>query len=205
MDINYIYFFITLIISYVLGSIPFGILIGKHFKGIDITKIGSGNIGTANSFRALGPVFGSLVFLGDVGKGVLSCLIASSFVKEPVTPYAVILCGFLAILGHNNSIFLKFKGGKGIATSLGVIIFLDYKIALICFALWAVIVFITKYSSLGSIIGTICLPIFMYFFKKPLPYTVFTVIIAVFAVYKHKENIKRLLKGEELKINQKIK
>lgn len=199
----FLYFFVSCILAYILGSIPFGIIIGKHFKGIDIRDVGSGNIGTANAYRALGPLYGTLVLLGDVLKGSCSCFIASILVCDPFKPYAVVLAGIISIIGHNNSVFLKFKGGKGIATSLGVIVFLNWKISLICIGIWVLTIAITKYSSLGSLLGIITLPILMYLFKEPLIYVIFSIVAAIFAIYKHKANIKRLLKGEELKITQK--
>lgn len=202
--------FVLVLIGYLLGSIPFGLIIGKGIKGIDIRDIGSGNIGTANAIRALGPFWGGMVFAGDVLKGVLPVILAvwlgktfPGTIPAAATPYCHVLAGLASIIGHNNSLFLNFKGGKGIATSFGVFIALDWRPALIGFLIWGLTVIITKYSSLGSLLGALSLPISMIILKQPLPYAIFAAAATVLAFYKHRENIQRLLKGEEKKITDK--
>jgi glycerol-3-phosphate acyltransferase PlsY len=192
-----------LLASFVLGSIPFGVITGKLLKGIDIRDVGSGNIGTANAFRALGLWGGLLVFAGDVAKGFLPVHFAYLVAGDPILEWLQVFSGIVAILGHNYSAFLKFKGGKGIATSLGVILALNWKIALMCLAIWGLIVVVTKYSSLGSLVGSFMLPILMAVFKQPYPYTGFAVIACLFAFHAHRKNIRNLMEGKELKLTEK--
>lgn len=195
------------IIAYFYGSIPFGVIIGKSLKGIDIRETGSGNIGTSNAFRALGPLGGSLVFLADTSKGVLPvigiAMLLQCIENAPPTIYGQIACGICAIIGHNYSIFLKFKGGKGIATSFGVFVAINWYIALICIAVWGIVVLTTKISSLASIIAAICLPICALIFRQSIEFCVFSTFAAILAVYAHRANIKRLLNGTELKMSTK--
>jgi glycerol-3-phosphate acyltransferase PlsY len=203
----------TLILSvlgYVLGSIPFGVIIGKGVKGVDLRQVGSGNIGTANAFRALGPFWGTMVFAGDVLKGVLPVLLAASLPRWipgsiPVSLqfWAQALAGFSAIIGHNYPVFLGFSGGKGIATSFGVFLVLEWKAALLSLLVWVVIILATRVSSLGSLLGALAVPSFMIYFKKPYPYALFAFITVAMAFYQHRGNIGRLLKGEERKITDK--
>jgi acyl phosphate:glycerol-3-phosphate acyltransferase len=198
------------IFGYLLGAIPFGVIIGKSMKGIDIRDVGSGNIGTANAIRALGPFWGGLVFLGDVAKGVIPVLLATRIpawipgsIPANLVPYSQVLSGFLAIIGHNKSVFLKFSGGKGIATSFGVFLALDWKAALLGLLLFGIVVGISKISSLGSLTGAISLPTLMIIFKDPIPLVVFAFIASALAFYMHRENIGRLMRGEERKITDK--
>ncbi|MFH1454404.1 MAG: glycerol-3-phosphate 1-O-acyltransferase PlsY [Armatimonadota bacterium] len=186
--------------SYIIGAIPFGLIIGKIFKGIDIRKEGSGNIGAANAFRTLGMVPGSLVLIFDILKGVAAVYIASTFMPENYAALFNVIAGLAAIIGHNNSIFLNFKGGKGIATSFGVFLALNWKISLLVLLIYILMLLITKYSSVGSLSASAAMPVCMYVFRQPVEYTVFALLAAIFAFYKHKANIKRLIKGEELKV-----
>jgi acyl phosphate:glycerol-3-phosphate acyltransferase len=203
---------ILAIFGYFLGAIPFGVIIGKSMKGIDIRDVGSGNIGTANAIRALGPFWGGLVFLGDVAKGVIPVILVTwmptlipGSIPANLVPYSQVLSGFLSIIGHNNSIFLKFKGGKGIATSFGVFIALEWRAALLGLLLFGIVVGISKISSLGSLTGAISLPILMIVFKDPIPIVAFAFIASALAFYMHRENIGRLMRGEERKITDKAK
>jgi len=197
-------FVLFMMLAYLLGSIPFGIIFGKLFKGIDIRAHGSGNIGAANAFRALGPAGGVTVLLGDMAKGLIPVTCACYFATGELLYYLQVLSGITSILGHNYSVFLRFKGGKGIATSFGVIIALNWKIALICLVVWGLMVLITRYSSLGSLAGSFMLPVLMAVFKEPLPYTIFGIIACLFAFHAHRGNIKRLIEGKELKITEKM-
>lgn len=185
-------------LSYLIGSIPFGVIIGLVLKGVDIRDSGSGNIGAANAIRTLGVVPGIIVLLLDIAKGFFAVYISTHLMLG--NPLMNVTAGLMAIVGHNCSMFLKFKGGKGIATTLGVFLALNWQIALICIVTYIIIVVITRYSSLGSLSGTLAMPVCMYIFHQPQEYFWFSVIAAVFAFYKHKENIKRLLKGEEAKM-----
>jgi len=185
-------------VCYLIGSIPFGVIIGRVFKGVDIRDSGSGNIGAANAIRTLGIVPGILVLLLDVAKGFFAVYLSTHLM--PNAPLMNVIAGLTAVIGHNSSIFLKFKGGKGIATTFGVFLALNWQIALICLATYVIMVFITRYSSVGSLSGTLAMPVCMYIFHQPPEYFWFSIIAAAFAFYKHKENIKRLLKGEEIRM-----
>lgn len=185
-----------IILAYLLGSIPTGLLIGKLFFNTDVRQYGSKNIGATNTYRVLGLKAAIPVFLGDALKGM-----AGVWLFSP-DQNLMLLGGILAMIGHNWSIFLGFKGGRGVATGLGVLIFLVPIISAICFASWAVIVGLTKYVSLGSIVGAALVPILMFVFNEPLPYIIFGFIAAVFVIVRHKENIMRLVKGKELKVER---
>jgi acyl phosphate:glycerol-3-phosphate acyltransferase len=206
-----IWIVILAIIGYISGSIPTGVIIGKKVKGIDIREVGSGNIGTANAIRALGPKWGGIVFLCDVLKGTLPVLLAIALLKwwpgvvsDVFGIFIPMAAGFGAVLGHNNSVFLGFSGGKGIATSFGVFLVLDYRAALIAFLVWIVVVVITKISSLGSLMGALSAPVVMIFFRQPVHTIIFAFVITAIAFYKHRENIGRILKGEERRITEKV-
>lgn len=191
---NYI---IITILGYVIGSIPNGLLIGKNLYGIDLREFGSKNIGATNAFRTLGLYPSLWIFLTDAAKGVIAVYLASLLAD---TPIALLLGGIAAIAGHNWSIFLRFTGGRGVATGLGVIAVLVPKVTLLIFLVWAVIVYTTRYVSLASIVAAILVPIGMWFMGERLEYLYFGIIAALFVVGRHKPNIERLLKGQELKI-----
>lgn len=185
------------IVAYLLGSIPSGLIIGKLFFNTDVRLYGSKNIGATNTYRVLGWKAALPVFLCDAGKGMAGVAV---FAPEP---NLMLLGGILAMVGHNWSVFLGFKGGRGVATGLGVLIFLVPLISAICFATWAVIVYFTKYVSLGSIVGAALVPILMIVFGEPLWYIVFGTVAALFVILRHRENIMRLLRGKELKVERK--
>ena len=186
-----------LIFSYLLGSIPNGLIFGKLIWKKDLRKIGSGNIGATNAWRNLGKKAGLLIFALDFLKGALSVFIAEKFIGEPVL---MILAGLFAILGHSFSLFLKFHGGKGVATGLGVIAMLMPKITAIVFLIWLAIVFVTRYVSLGSIVASICVPLLAIFFSEPTEFILLGAVAAVFITLRHKENISRLANGTENKV-----
>ncbi|MHB1001758.1 MAG: glycerol-3-phosphate 1-O-acyltransferase PlsY [Armatimonadota bacterium] len=194
---------LVLIGCYLLGSIPFGFIVAKLWKGIDIRQHGSGNIGATNIMRLLGTGPAIAVFAADILKGLIPVIVAQNLFHN--TAWIVILCGLTAVIGHTLSVFLNFKGGKGVATSLGVIVGLDPRIALIGFAAWVVVVAISRYVSLASIIGAISITTCMWVFHKPLEYIIFTLAATAFIIIKHKSNISRLLKGTEAKFGEKVK
>lgn len=190
---------LLLIFSYFLGSIPFGIIAGR-IKGIDITKTGSGNIGAANVFRILGSTAGSIVFICDFLKGTIPIVIASTFLNDPKL---IVLCGILAVAGHMYSPLIKFKGGKGVATTLGVLLGIAPLIFLITAAIMILTIALTRYVSVGSIIGAISFSILMFISKQPNVYSYSSLIITALIIYKHIPNIKRLMQGAENKIGAK--
>lgn len=190
-------FFLASAVAYLIGSIPNGLIIGKLFWQIDLRKHGSKNIGATNAYRTLGAKPAALIFIMDLLKGIIGVWLGSYMIG---TPLAMILGGIAAIIGHNWSIFLKFTGGKGVATSLGVIAMLMPQVTIVVFVTWVVIVYLTKYVSLASIVAAMMVPICSYFFNEPLEYLCFSILAAVFVIYRHKTNVQRLINGNESKI-----
>ncbi|MGC8976705.1 MAG: glycerol-3-phosphate 1-O-acyltransferase PlsY [Candidatus Ratteibacteria bacterium] len=191
--IKFLYFFL----SYLLGSIPFGYLICKVFRNIDIRKFGSGNIGATNVYRVCGWKLGIFVLILDILKGFLP--VYSGKILKFSNPF-ILLGGIFSILGHSFSFFLKGKGGKGVSTSFGVLIGLLPLPALISFLFWVIFVFSTRYVSLGSIIGALTLPVFTFLLTKNNFLFYVTIFIFLFITYTHRENIKRLINKKENKI-----
>ena len=188
---------VILILSYLLGAIPNGLIFGKLIWKKDLRNFGSGNIGATNAWRVIGKPAGLLIFALDFLKGLLSVFIAKDFLGEPLI---MILAGLCAIIGHSFNIFLKFHGGKGVATGLGVIAMLIPEVTAIVFLIWLVIVFITRYVSLGSIVAAIFVPLLAIFFDEPTEFVMLGALAAVFITIRHKENIARLSRGDENKI-----
>ena len=217
---NIILTILMLIIAYFIGAIPNGLIIGKKFKGIDIRDYGSGNIGTTNSIRILGKKLGYFVFFLDVLKGMFVIFIVR-FILEPLNvmdskvPY--IVYGVFSILGHAFSIFLKFKGGKSVATSLGVVLILTPVPALSCLVVFVIVLVLTGYVCLCSTFAAITVVVvswILYGFglnsgwfleKVPLYVCIIYTVIALFLIYKHKSNFKRLLNGTENSFKKKKK
>jgi acyl phosphate:glycerol-3-phosphate acyltransferase len=194
---------LLLVFGYLIGSIPFGLLAGK-IKGVDIRKVGSGNIGATNIYRTLGIVPALAVFILDMLKGTAAVCLAQSLLPLS-TPYLsreyyIILAGVAAIVGHMFSVFLKGKGGKGAATSLGILLGVTPDLFVIAIIYVIVCIAVTRYVSVTSITGVILLSILMFVFHKPAAYGIFTVVVAVLMIYKHIPNIKRLMDGTEPKI-----
>ncbi|QER42287.1 glycerol-3-phosphate 1-O-acyltransferase PlsY [Thermodesulfobacterium sp. TA1] len=185
-------------ISYILGSIPFALLVSLPF-GVDPRKEGSKNPGATNVARLLGKKWGIITFLGDASKGVLALLIAYLFKSKISYPQELILslAGFFAVLGHLFSVFLKFKGGKGVATTIGVFLFLAPKAMLVSLLTFLAGVALTGFVSVGSLLATIFLPINLFIFNYPTEYIICATLLGVLIWYKHKDNIRRLLRGEE--------
>jgi len=186
---------LMLLISYLLGAVPFGYLIARACRGVDITRVGSGNIGATNVYRVLGPGPGITVFICDVLKGFVPTFAAVLiFLGEPWVPVAT---GLLAIIGHSASPFLRFRGGKGVATGLGVMIGLVPVIAGIAFVVWFLVVIVTRYVSVASMVAVLTVPAMMWIFDKPVEYKLFGIVAAIFVIVKHRSNIARLIEGKE--------
>jgi glycerol-3-phosphate acyltransferase PlsY len=190
-------YFVVILLSYIIGSIPTGLLIGRLMGGIDLRQYGSKNIGATNAFRVLGPLPAFCVFLADAAKGVAGVFLGQQLIGSPI---ALLAGGIAAIAGHNWSLFLGLRGGRGVATGLGVIAFLTPKVTAVVFIVWVVIVYFTRYVSLGSVVAAALVPILMWVFGETLEYLIFGIIAALFVIIRHKSNIERLLKGKELKI-----
>ncbi|MBM4145006.1 MAG: glycerol-3-phosphate 1-O-acyltransferase PlsY [Nitrospira sp.] len=190
---------LLLIIAFILGSIPFGIIIAKA-KGVDLKKVGSRNIGATNVLRSLGRWPAALTLLGDILKGAVAVAIGRYL---GVGPLYEGLIGISAILGHNFSIFLGCKGGKGVATSFGVLLIYTPQAAVITLLLWLLVAFFTKYSSLGAIVAFGLFPVNILLFdpdsKGKLP---IAIIITMLILIRHRDNIQKLMKGTERKIGE---
>jgi len=192
---------IALFAAYILGSIPTSYIIGKLIKGIDIRDFGSGNVGATNALRILGTKVGVFTLIIDIGKGFLAVNFASFIIPEP-TDIIIIITGLFAIIGHIFTIFLKFKGGKGVATSAGVFIaIIPIPVALALFV-FVLTVWLSKFVSLGSILAALTLfisELVMNFWISfvELEFLIFTFIIALFIIIRHKANIQRLFNGNE--------
>ena len=194
------------VISYIIGSFPTGYIAVKLFKGEDIRTIGSGSTGATNVKRVLGKrgFFGVLTIDGI--KGLIPVLIAQYLEKRLGISDAATLgilpiaASVAVIVGHSKSIFLKFTGGKSVATSAGVCFALDWRVALICCIYFAIVAYISKYISLASTTVMGLMLILMFYIGKPLPYLIFCIFVAVYVIYLHRENIKRLINGTENKV-----
>jgi len=187
-----------LICAYLVGSIPFGIVVGRGIFGVDPRTVGSGNIGAANAMRALGPTGAALVLLGDVIKGVVPTALATYWLGYG--HWGVAATGLATIVGHNWSIFLGFRGGKGVATGLGVLVVLSWQATIVFAIVWLVTVAVTRYSSLGSILASAAVPVSLAIMHAPLPYEIYAIIALVLVVWRHAANISRLIAGTELRI-----
>lgn len=192
---------LILILAYFLGAIPWAYIIGKMTKGIDIRQYGSGNVGFTNALRTIGKGPAILVLIGDVGKGIAAVLIAKYF----GSPLIATLAGLLVVAGHNYPVFLGFKGGKGAAAGFGALLALLPLEALLAVLVWVIIVFITRYVSLGTILGALIVPFATFIFNKEMHYLLFSILGASFVIIKHHSNISRLLSGTERKLGEKEK
>lgn len=183
--------------AYMIGSIPNGLILGKYLWNVDLRQFGSKNIGATNAYRVLGPKPAVWIFLTDLLKGVAGVYIGQYLAGNAL---AAIIGGIAAIAGHNWSLFLRFKGGRGVATGLGVIAVIAPVVTVAVFSVWAVIVYFTRYVSLASIIAASLVPVFMWLMGERGEYFYFGVVAAFFVILRHKPNIERLIRGEELKI-----
>lgn len=206
------YNFIYVIIGYFVGCIQSAYLVGRFLGKIDIREHGSGNAGSTNVLRVMGKKAGALTFLGDILKPLLALIICSLIFK--INPQISVIYpridlvmygGMGVIIGHNWPVFLKFKGGKGVASAIGVIlILLDWRIIILSYAVGILTIAITKYVSVGSVLFSISLPILFSMFAYSVEYIVIATIIMLLIVYKHIPNIQRLLKGTENRLGTKI-
>ena len=199
---------IVAIIAYLIGSINFSVIISKKMAGFDVREKGSGNAGTTNMLRAVGKKAAAITLICDILKGVVAILIAmliGKILKSSNTALLVQIAGVAVILGHTFPIFFKFKGGKGVATSLGVLIMSNWQIGLICLVFALVLMVLTQMVSVGSIAAAILYPVLTLFIPQNYivsgNYLIYSIILAVLIVFNHRENVKRLLNGTENKIS----
>lgn len=196
------------IIAYLLGSISFSVIFSKKLAGIDVREEGSKNAGTTNVLRTVGKKAAALTLICDILKGVIAVLIgyAISFITKDLNAALLVqIAGIFAIIGHTFPVFFKFKGGKGIATSLGILLLVNYQIGLICLVFWLIIVIFTRMVSLGSIMAAILFPVLTIFIAQNYlvegNYIIFGIVVAVLVVFNHRSNVKRILEGKENKLS----
>jgi glycerol-3-phosphate acyltransferase PlsY len=194
-------YILILAASYLLGSIPFGLLVAKWWAKVDVREHGSGNIGMTNVLRTAGYFCAFLTLVGDMGKGVAAVLIGRHFGGDHTF---TLIAGILAVVGHNWPIFLRFKGGKGVATIAGVLVAFQPLVAAVLVVIWLAVLIFSRYISLASIVVAVCLPLALFIFKASSIEIVLATIVAGVTIFRHRSNIDRLRKGTEFRFGQKV-
>lgn len=206
-------YIIIAVIAYLIGSINFSIILSKRMAGFDIREKGSGNAGTTNMLRSVGKKAAVITLICDILKGVVSILIAvlaGKIIKNLDNALLVQLAGIFVIIGHTFPVFFKFKGGKGIATALGVLLMINWQIGLICLIFALVLMALTKMVSVGSIAAAILFPILVAFIDQNYivqtsnsnwSYLVFSIIVALLVIFNHRANVQRILNGTENRLS----
>ncbi len=211
---EYVVYIIIAIIAYLIGSINFSVIISKKVAGFDVREKGSGNAGTTNMLRSVGKKAAIVTLLLDILKGVVSIVVAiilGLLIPNVNRELLVQIAGIAVVLGHTFPIFFKFKGGKGVATSLGIVLLTNWQIGLICLVFAITLIALTKMVSLGAVMVAILFPILTIFInsnytvltegKIGMSYLIYAIILAVIVLFNHRENIKRILAGKENKIS----
>jgi glycerol-3-phosphate acyltransferase PlsY len=198
--------FLLIITAYLIGSIPSALIISRQYFGIDIREYGSGNMGATNSFRILGAKYGTIIMVMDVLKGMLAVglfyLMPFYISNEFERTNFMIALGLSAVIGHIFPVFADFKGGKGVATLLGMILAIQPYIALTCIGVFLIVLSLTRYVSLSSILGAIMLPICVLWIwnENELTYRIFALLVAIMVIITHQKNISRIIKGAENRV-----
>jgi len=187
--------------SYLLGSIPFSHIFPK-IKGKDVRKSGTKNIGASNALVVAGPLMGALALAGDIAKGYLAVALTAYYFPDP---WLAVLAALCAILGHDFSVFLKFKGGKGVATTGGALLAFDLILGIIILLLWILLILVTRYFIPSTLIMFILLPFMMWVLGKGTQYIVFAAAALALALFTHRDDIKRIISGRELKTSAAVK
>ena len=186
-------------VSYLIGSLPTGYLVVRLKKGRDIRTVGSGSIGATNVRRVLGKGWAVFVTAVDMFKGALALLLAAH--AETTSPTLVALAAFAAVMGHNYPVWLKFRGGKGVATTYGTMFFVwpfySFAIVLMCGAIWYGVMATSRYVSLASMVSLVMLPVFFWMLGSPWQFTLLALALALLSIFRHRSNISRLLQGQE--------
>ena len=200
------------IIAYCLGSISFSVIFSKKMAGFDVREKGSGNAGSTNVLRTVGKKAAALTLICDILKGIIAVLLAYAFshiVEDANGALMVQIAGIMVVIGHTFPVFFKFKGGKGVATSLGIIMLINYQIGLICLIFALLVMFLTKTVSIGSIMAAILFPVLTLLIHENYlvegNYIIFGILLALIVIYNHRSNIKRIMNGEENKLSAKEK
>lgn len=188
--------------AYLVGSIPFGLLVSRALARVDIRRHGSGNIGTANVLRLVGKRAAALTLLGDLLKGFLPVLAALSLGASELWVVGV---GLAAVLGHNWPVYLRFAGGKGVATSFGALLAMTPLPALLGLLTWMAVVLIFRYTSLAALAASVCIPPVILFLTGAGPYLAFSLLAALLIFVRHRDNIKRLWAGTEHRVGQRVR
>ena len=191
----------TVILAYLIGSVPFALLLARRWGAADLRRIGSGNLGAANVLRTSGVKAGMVVAMLDIAKGVVSVMLARRFGGDAAAPAAA---GLAAIVGHIYPVWLRFRGGKGVATACGVFSVLTPLAIPPAVAIFAVAVWITKYISLGSVLASVALPPIAYAMGSPAPVVVAAFVASAIIVFRHRSNLMRLRTGTERRIGVRI-
>ena len=207
-------YILVAIIAYAIGSVNFSIIFSKKFAGFDVREKGSGNAGTTNMLRSVGKGLAALTLICDILKGVVAVLVAFWIGKiaTNVKPEILVqLAGFFAVVGHTFPVYFGFKGGKGVATSLGILLLINWQIGLICLVFALLVMALTRMVSLGSCAAAVLFPVLTLFInqhytvltdgKNGRVYFVYSVILAIIVLYNHRSNIKRILNGTENKLS----
>ena len=198
----------VIILGYLIGAIPFGVIAGRLTRGVDVRNYGSGSMGMTNVLRTAGKKAGAFVFAADLVKGAAAVGLAwAIFVSLPdMLAWGLAAGGAAAVIGHNWPVYVGFHGGRGVTTSFGAFLVMSWQVALICFAIFLIVVALSRYVSLGSILGALALLVvmiaFVLFDLEPFAYLVFGLIVVPIIIYRHRGNIQRLLSGTERKIGQ---
>ena len=179
--------------GYLLGAVPFGVVVGRHTKGIDIRRHGSGNIGTTNAYRVLGARAGTVVLVCDIAKGAVPAVLAGQF----FVPWLAVTLAALPVIGHLRSIFLGGGGGKGVATGAGVVLGLMWPVFLLVLAAFLFVLFSARMVSAASLTAAVVFPIVVWLTSQPLPYLVVSLVLSPLVILAHHANIRRILHGKE--------
>ena len=194
----------VIILSYLIGAIPFGVIVGKLTSGIDVRNHGSGSMGMTNVLRIVGARAGILVFLADMAKGAVAVALAGLIIGPG---YGMVAGGVAAVIGHNWPVYIGFRGGRGVTTGFGALLVLSWPVGLISFAIFLLVVGLSRYVSLGSMLGAVTMLVAMIPFVvldvEPFAYLVYGLVIVSLIIFRHRGNIQRLLAGTEPKIGQK--
>lgn len=193
--------------GYLVGSIPFGVIVGRAWRGVDVRRYGSHNIGFSNVLRVLGWGPASVVFIGDVLKGAVPVVVGRELLHAWGSPRAdlwMLTIAVAPILGHSFSVFLRFRGGRAVATTLGVLLGMSWAAALVGLAVWLILVGATRYISVGSIGASVAVPLYVVLTADRWQWSVFWSAIGLLVMIRHLPNIGRLLKGTEAKIGQRV-
>lgn len=189
-------FAVLFCLAYLVGSIPFGLIVSKVFYRVDVRQHGSGNVGATNVFRVLGKKAGVVVMVLDIMKGYLPAALAAAL----FSPWYAIFIAAAPVVGHMHSVFLKGSGGKGVATGAGVVLALAPLAFVICFATWIAVIIFTRYVSVASLTVACLVPVLVILFRDPLPYEIAGVLLALIVWWAHRGNIRRLLNGTESRV-----